>query len=549
MSQTRRFAALVAVLAGAVAPGGGCGEDRAVDWGSRVAGLDVSLVETARGASDAPLPIPDPNNGETVHYTIAIQVQGAGAGQPAFDGWVRVSSRPGTATVDAGSPDAIANDVHVRAGATTTVGVSLSSVFGPTTVWAEDIGYLPHQGSGWPACSDGIDNDGDGTADFAGVRALCKTDLDCTGGAICCATYGANVCADAARCQYEKAHPEDQYWYYKYPPDIGCVDGTDDSETPGTGIAGVSETLWFDTPTIAQVQGPGRDSPYVGQSIMVTRGTDIVTRISTDGMFVTDIADTTGFNTSIFLYNFETPDNMRVCDRLTQFTGNLGDFYGFTEVDFPDWQSSWWDPRAAPTCPVPAAHTLAPAEILDPAQMQKWESALVRIENVAMSDTPRSCDLDGNGTVDYTVPAENDCQNACDADWKCTEAVNYAGYHQFAVGVGDPATTTPVKILINSYGTIAQFDPFGTWRQSITDPARGLAIDPAHPDTLRSITGTVRVWRGGPRVLWAIEPRCPDDLCGPDSACGGDRCCTGDPIETNVACVYPRTGDEIDEQQ
>jgi hypothetical protein len=122
----------------------------------------------------------------------------------------------------------------------------------------------------------------------------------------------------------------------------------------------------------------------------------IVTRLSSDGFYVTDLCDDVeqkafsdaqdklaspsdpsswghswdalcapvngqryqprGY-ASVFAYNFSTPPLMRQCDRLRSFAGTASDFYGFTEIGFPTWELEPWDPQKRP-CMIPPAHQL-----------------------------------------------------------------------------------------------------------------------------------------------------------------------------------------------
>ena len=84
----------------------------------------------------------------------------------------------------------------------------------------------------------------------------------------------------------------------------------------------------------------------------------MVTRVASDGFYVTDLADQNiGYN-AIFAYNFSTPADMRVCDTLTYLAGTANDFFGFTELSFPSYQVANYDPKKAP-CPVRATALVA----------------------------------------------------------------------------------------------------------------------------------------------------------------------------------------------
>ena len=139
--------------------------------------------------------------------------------------------------------------------ATLTVTVILA--YSTTRIWVEDQGYLPTTAAP-AACADDVDNDGDGRRDHG--------------------------------------------------QDPGCVDETDGSEEEGTYIVGVSNELVYQNPRVADVQGSGGRSPLEGEAVTIDRGTIVVTGISTEGFYVTDIDPSApaGGSNSLFVYNYNT---------------------------------------------------------------------------------------------------------------------------------------------------------------------------------------------------------------------------------------------------
>lgn len=445
----------------------GCGQNRRVDWAGEAASIAVML---SGGPTGTPTDRLDPAG--TYAFSLDIEVLSAASGSPIEDwtGWVRVSARPGRVTLGP-SPHVVGQDVRVLDGRARGIPLSLRGAFGLTEVWVEDIGYTPPSAGKTPACSDEVDNDGDGQVD--------------------------------------------------YPWDSGCLEASDDSEEGGSYATGLSVPLWFRNPTLATVQGRGAPdpslSPYVGEVVTIDSGFLVVTRITRDGMTVTDRSDPGGFN-HIFVYNFNTPPGVRVCDRLLNLSGIVVEYYKFTELNFPTWVLDPWRPEKGP-CPVPEPPVLTAGDLANKTAMEALESALVRVENVLVGDRVVNCDLNGDGRVDYrnydtnACSAECECREACERDVLCTERSQYEAYSQWAVAVGGASGQ---KLLVVSKDAAPDYDPFG----------------PGHPTKIRSLTGTLRNM-SFLKPPWILEPRCPADIVF-----------EGEPEPIGETCVWPRTGEE-----
>jgi len=444
-----------------------CAQNRDIDWSSKATSIAITITEGDTGTSENPLDI-KANAGP---FTMDIEVRsasGSGSALSSFDGWLSVSSRPGKAMLSSATTLTVGNLVRVIGGVARGVDVQLTNAFGSTFIWVEDLGYAPHVTGTVPACSDGFDNDGDGLIDS--------------------------------------------------PADPGCVDALDDSETGGSMASGVSRPIHFRNPTLAESQGKSKASSYQGEVVTVDHGDLVVTRVSRDGMYVTDFADDGGYN-HMFVFNFNTPAGVRVCDRLFSLSGTIGEFYGFTEMNFPSWElNPWFESKGA--CPLPEPRELTAAELKSNSTMEKYEAALVRVRDVRISDFTVNCDMNGDGDVDFedyetnTCPPECQCRDACEKDPFCTELNQYGQYGQWAVAVG-PAGGE-VKLWVVTRETIPAFEPLGA----------------GHPSRISSITGTLRNM-SFLRPAWILEPRCPDDLV-----------VAGEPPPIVDTCIFPRTGAE-----
>jgi hypothetical protein len=163
-------------------------------------------------------------------------------------------------------------------------------------------------------------------------------------------------------------------------------EGTD--ETPGSYATGVSPTIWFDYPTIAQVQASDStvESP-MEHTYAHMRGWDEahadprdmrVTAVTNDGFYVTDLNEPPGSYNSMFAFTFSRPEGVHEGMRLRRLSGIVEEFLGFTELGFPDWDivDSLDEPEPA---------DLPSGIACDSPEMEKWESSLVTVHNL-MSD-------------------------------------------------------------------------------------------------------------------------------------------------------------------
>jgi hypothetical protein len=434
--------------------------------------------------------------GPTITYHLEVQ-KPDGTLDDSFDGWVRMSAKPGTVLP-------LQRNVHLVGGVADAVPVTIVAAFGDTRVWAEDLGYTPAGPSRPdPACANGIDDDKDGTIDF--------------------------------------------------PADPGCFAPDDDDETSGSLATGVSEPVFFTRPRIADVRGVaengGTSTAFPREQVRMDTGYRpdtgtfdfdvVVTRISSDGFYVTDVQDQNarGF-ASVFAFTFSPPQKLAICDRLKSFNGTASDFFGFTEVGFPTWSVEYYDPdHPARPCLVPEPRVLAPNE-LAPATTNlttlfRYESGLVRVQSGGVvdvhigkhfgdkkvpltagvyvpADDASNCDLDSSGKVDFSKPAEAACSNACKADLECSEFTNFVSQSNFTLVVTSMAGIGKIQ---GNGSTSPDFDPV---------LLRG--------KKLGAFTGSLRYFSGGQQ--FTIEARCADDIVVDPMA---------QPLASDKACIRSRS--------
>ena len=495
----------------------------------------------------------------TFHVSVKA-LNSTGAPDATFNRYVRISAKPGAIAPLVGA-DTDGRNILLRAGESVPFDVNVTNAFGTTYIVADDLGYTPKDplGNPPPQCSDGLDNDGDGKIDF--------------------------------------------------PADEGCAFANDDSEQGGTFSQGASTPIFFRLPRISEIRGLKCDpslgcsgngaTPYPREQISVDTGfrdnsnsfvfNTVVTRISADGFYVTDLDDpagtppgTAGFN-SVFAFNFNAPPQMRTCDRLKSYGGTASEFFGFTQISYPTWTLEEWDPAQRP-CLVPTPERLSLAFLGSTPDLLKRSANLVRVETTPdgaqhVKVTPKfgpgdvqknaagayvatpdasNCDFDHNGKIVFTTgDPEGTCSSACTADPECTEWSNWIARSTFRLTVSD-ANGSKGAIQANATAA-AGFDPVAM---------KGVE--------LRYVAGTLTFFSGG--AQFTIEVRCKDDIivnlqeapftadiaCAVDDDCtpahgipagfqcltlgGGTKACRKiDPARPDakqpppLACVFPRT--------
>jgi len=421
------------------------------------------------------------------HWDFTIQaISSTGAPITDFHGFVHLSVQPG-AVDSIVAPGAVGRNVQLVDGKVAGT-VQVEAVYGPARLWVEDLGYTPAPMGKAPACSDGKDNNSNGLIDF--------------------------------------------------PADPGCAYADDDDENGSSYSAGVSPPVAYDLPKISDVRGAplGGATPYRNDGVDIKSDapeTLVVTHVSSNGFYVTDVNPTEQMNgnNSVFAFYFATPPGMRVCDTITSLSGTANDFFGFTEVSFPSWTLTTLV-KGVGTCLVPEPVLLGPCAtghtcptlVSNGTGMQKYESSLVRVEGFKIAkhfgpqfathqnfqDNASNCDFTGDGKIDFTNPDEATCATTCDSLPDCSEWTSFSGRNTYKISSG-------TNMILIDTSTIVNFDPTAN---------RGQVID--------AVSGTMRKFSGG-TLNWTIETRCPDDL-----ACAYPGCVAA-PVSSQSACVNLRT--------
>lgn len=480
--------------------------------------LTVELIDEATGTRLKPLKL---TVDEPRPFRVVVRALDArGNPDPSFNGFVRISAKPG-AIEPIDGPDAEGRNVKLTAGESPEFVVRLANAYGTTFILADDLGYVPvdPMSDPPPACSNGIDDDGDGKVDF--------------------------------------------------PADEGCAFANDDNEEGGSYAQGASAPIFYQLPRVADVRGIRCDAagecsgsgktPYPKEQIFLDTGYHdkadgsrvfdfdmVVTRIAQNGFYVTDTKDPrgAGFN-SVFAFNFSAPPRMRVCDRLKTFAGTATEFFGLTQISYPTWTLEEWDPQERP-CLVPEPTVFGPLDVPHisertgnvevPTTLLPLSGSLVRAltggaDGYTVKVTPKfgpgdvpehnglfvptedasNCDFDKDGSIDFTKgTAEQRCSDACTKDPECTEYSNFAARSTFRLTISDGNNTGAVQADATA---AAEFHPLEMKGQQ-----------------LRSFTGTLHYFSGGSQ--FTIQARCKDDIVVDLAA---------KPLPSDKACVFPRT--------
>ena len=491
---------LLALGAGLVPGLSACSSSRSVGRLGSSSRLTVSLTG-APNTQQAPLALTFDAPEKFVLKIVAEKSDGSI--DTGFNSFVRVSVKPGN-VVGLEGENTSGRSVKLTAGVAENITVGVISSFGETHVWAEDIGYTPVDPGRTPPplCANGKDDNEDGLVDF--------------------------------------------------PADPGCAFANDDSEDTGTYATGASPAVYFRLPRIADVRGysqGGNGTAFPHQQVLMDTGwrpeerefefSTVVTRVSTDGFYATDLGETRGF-ASIFAFNFSAPPLMRVCDRLKYYGGTASDFFGFTEMGFPTWELEEWNPNVR-DCLVPEPYpfkvsdlTQPPAIATTPA-LTSHVSSLVRVISEgdvslhisahfgpgypAMPDLvptadASNCDINKDGKVDFATEPEKSCSTHCTNDPDCTEFSNYLSRSAFRLVLTNNDPDNRDTRAIQADGSSSpQFDPV---------LLKGKQI--------KAFSGTLRFFSGGSQ--YTLEARCNDDIVTDPN---------GTPVASNTACVHPRT--------
>lgn len=182
-----------------------------------------------------------------------------------------------------------------------------------------------------------------------------------------------------------------------------CPNAADpeDNKTPAIGRVGSAPSLYFQPLSIRDVQ-ESTDTPYDSllfkKYAVIGRGTMVVTGVTSNGFYVTDLdtfKDGKGYD-SIFVFTFSAPTlafeegieprTLRIGDLVSHIEGGIDEFSGHTQLTFPSFTPLWVSTQGGAVKQVapqdmPAPISFAIGDTWSRGSMEKYESALVEIKN------------------------------------------------------------------------------------------------------------------------------------------------------------------------
>ncbi|MEC7985673.1 MAG: hypothetical protein VX278_10955 [Myxococcota bacterium] len=252
--------------------------------------------------------------------------------------------------------------------------------------------------------------------------------------------------------------------------DEGDKDST--SERKATYASGVSETMHFAFPTIAEFNRieDTETNHLVGEftEVRVSDRDVAVTVVGTNGFWITDLNDGVGNYASMYIYTFSKPSGVRPGYRITKLNGGNQEYLGTTQLSFPDHEQE--EDNLFVEVPDMDEQTLC-----DPQKMEGYESAMVRVTNaqIPASFTPGSEEF-----IDYLEygqwPAKlGDCSFHVDSNALsfAFDPVAYAGESFDAKGMITQIWSKWIIVLVDDDGISIDGNDFPT-RPNHTGPQR-----------------------------------------------------------------------------
>jgi hypothetical protein len=188
---------------------------------------------------------------------------------------------------------------------------------------------------------------------------------------------------------------------------------------------GVTDAIWYDIPTIAEMQAT--DDPAVNAlvgeyaEVQAENRQVVVTAVTTNGFWVTDVLDEPGSGNSLYIYTFSKPDEaFYVGAQVVKLAGIDQEYLETTQFYWPTIEAG------TDTLPVPDAIVLDEGTACDPEKAELLESS--RVEAIG-AQIPE----------DFTDSSD-------DYD-------NFLSYGQWPLMVGT------CKVYVSSSGTVPDFYP------------------------------------------------------------------------------------------
>jgi|GEM_PF-6854916 len=220
----------------------------------------------------------------------------------------------------------------------------------------------------------------------------------------------------------------------------------------------------------AEFDSPTQLAPKTANLVTIKDGKLIVTAVTNEGFYVTDIDPDPKKNSSnsLYVFNYSYPRGLAVGDRLLELRGSVTEFTGSTQLQNPYWVR---DPNGPYPNLIPKPVKITPDFYKTHMKtlgrnnnialgLENLEDTFVCFDNLILPEQLTNCDLNNNGRVDNRADPsspEKLCEDKCYQDPSCTEASAYAAYNQWSATVGTDDTGNVYKIGLNVQNALPDF--------------------------------------------------------------------------------------------
>jgi hypothetical protein len=215
---------------------------------------------------------------------------------------------------------------------------------------------------------------------------------------------------------------------------------------------GVSEPIHIRFPTIAQMQQiDDHETNQLDGEFAELRIEDrevVITKVGTNGFWVTDLLDGPAAYGSLYVYSFSKPEGISEGDRLVQLTGNNQEYLATTQLSFPTYVSAEGESLEVPDAVDFDVGSNCDGWSISSDSAEALEASLVEVRGLQIPD-------------DFC--ADPDCSE--------DDYFDYIEYGQWPLESAEGC-----KIYVSSSTTIPDFDPLAFPGASVT-LARGMLAE------------------------------------------------------------------------
>lgn len=172
------------------------------------------------------------------------------------------------------------------------------------------------------------------------------------------------------------------------------------SERQATFATGISEAIYYNIPTIAEFNNiEDTETNHLEGEFTEVRVEDrdvVVTVVSTNGFWISDLDDAPGNYSGMYIYTFGKPEDVYPGARLTKLTGGNQEYLGATQLSFPDYEI-----EQGRTLDIPDPAVLDDTSLCEPSTMESFESSMIAIKNATIPSSFSIGSSDYDGYIEY----------------------------------------------------------------------------------------------------------------------------------------------------